>query len=421
MKSIGIIGMGDMGKLYALIFSGLGFDVNGCDLPGKRSQLEKELAGTKIHILDDGTAVSRISDIIFYSVEAENIGKAVKLYGPSTKKGAIVAGQTSVKTPEIEAFQEYLPHNVDIITCHSLHGPSVDPKGQTLAVINHRSTPKTYNIFLETVKKLGSNIVELKDYMEHDKITADTQVTTQVGFESMGTAWKRCESYPWEDASYVGGIDNVKVLMCLRIYAGKPHVYAGLALYNPYAKEQVKQYARSVTDLFGLMIKEDEKVFRQRIEKAKEFVFSNDNSPILLDDDIMREFSLGILPEQKMPNSHLSLLAMVDAWHNLGITPYNNMICQTPLFRLRLGIAEYLFRNTELLEESAHAALFDKKIRGDDLQFAIAVNEWATLIEKGDAEGYKRHFEETKGFFKDKLPEGMKRSNELIKRLSGNR
>lgn len=418
---IGIVGLGDMGILYARRFSSLGFDVNGCDLPEKRGQLEKELEGTGISILDGGIAVSRRSDIIFYSVEAENISNAVKLYGPSTKPGAIVAGQTSVKTPEIDAFQKYLPDDVNIITCHSLHGPSVDPKGQTLAVINHKSTDAAYVRFMETIEKLGSNIVELRDFREHDRITADTQVNTQVGFESMGTAWKRCKSYPWEDASYVGGIDNVKILMCLRIYAGKSHVYAGLALYNPYAQEQVKQYAKSVTDLFGLMIKEDEKAFRQRIEKAKEFVFSNNDSPILIDDNVMGEFSLGILPEQKMSNSHLSLLAMVDAWHNLGINPYNNMICQTPLFRLRLGIAEYLFRNPELLEESIRAALFDKKIRGDDLQFSIAVNEWATIIEKGDAEGYKRHFEETKEFFKDKLPEGMKRSNELIKRLSGSR
>jgi prephenate dehydrogenase (NADP+) len=46
--------------------------------------------------------------------------------------GAIVGGQTSCKAPEIAAFEKYLPTDVDIVSCHSLHGPGVNPKGQPL-------------------------------------------------------------------------------------------------------------------------------------------------------------------------------------------------------------------------------------------------------------------------------------------------
>lgn len=85
-----------------------------------------------------------------YSVEAEFIGKVVQEYGPcayvprrcfhgthmslfqATKLGAIVAGQTSVKAPEQEAFEAYLPEDVHILSCHSLHGPTVNPRGQPL-------------------------------------------------------------------------------------------------------------------------------------------------------------------------------------------------------------------------------------------------------------------------------------------------
>lgn len=414
---IGIIGLGDMGKLYAREFSKQGYIVNGCDLPEKRNQLEKELENTGINILEDGIAVSRRSDLIFYSVETENINRVVKQFGPSTKTGAIVSGQTSVKTPEIEAFDKYLPKDTNIITCHSLHGPTVNPVGQSLAVIRYRSSDEAYKIALETFEKLGSKIIEIPTYEEHDKITADTQAVTHLGFESMGTAWKNTEIYPWENASYVGGIDNVKILMTLRIYGGKSHVYSGLAILNPFAKKQIKQYADSESELFKLMIQEDEKLFSDRIKKAGEFVFGNDDSPILLDDKIMKESNLGNKNERK-PNSHLSLLAMVDAWYNLDINPYKNLICQTPLFRLRLGIVEYLFRDKELLEESIKTALFDKRIRGDDLEFHTAVREWSSIINHGDTEGYKQQFDSTRDFFKERIPEGMKRSNELIKKLS---
>ena len=60
---------------------------------------------------------------------------------------------------------------------------------------------------------------------------------------------------------------------------------------------------------------------------------------------------------------------MGDAWHQLKINPYDNMMCQTPPFKLRLGIVEYLFKNDELLEKTIKTALYDKSIRGDDLEF----------------------------------------------------
>jgi prephenate dehydrogenase len=50
----------------------------------------------------------------------------------ATKQSAIVGGQTSCKAPEIAAFEKHLPEDVDIVSCHSLHGPNVDPKGQPL-------------------------------------------------------------------------------------------------------------------------------------------------------------------------------------------------------------------------------------------------------------------------------------------------
>ena len=50
----------------------------------------------------------------------------------ATKMGAIVGGQTSCKAPELVAFEKHLPDDVEIVSCHSLHGPNVDTKGQPL-------------------------------------------------------------------------------------------------------------------------------------------------------------------------------------------------------------------------------------------------------------------------------------------------
>lgn len=416
--NVGIIGLGDMGKMYAKGFARAGYTVYGSDLPARRAQLEEELSPLGISILYDGKEVSRICDVIFYAVESERIEEVLERYGSSTKYGAIVGGQTSVKHPEIMAFEKHLPKDVHIITCHSLHGPGFDPAGQTMIVIPHRTNAEAYQRMTDLLSCLGSEMVEMKDYKDHDRIVADTQAATHVGFESMGTAWASAGFFPWENASYLGGIDNVKILTTLRIFSYKAHIYAGLAILNPFARQQVKRYAQSESELFKMMIMEEEQAFRIRLYKVRDFVFHESRKPLLLDDQIMQEFSLSASPGVRKANSHLSLLSMADSWYHLQTNPYDNLICQTPPFRLRLGIVEYLFRNEELLEESITAALFDKSIRDDDLEFHSAVREWTSIIGYGDMEGYKQHFDQTKLFFKDRLAQGREQSSAMIKRLS---
>jgi len=391
--------------------------VNVCDLPSKFQELEKELQHTGLNVYKDGYSVSRKSDVIFYSVEAKNIDAVVAQYGPATKVGAVVSGQTSVKEPEVKAFEKHLPPDVHIIPCHSMHGPSVDPTGQPLVLVRHRCDDEHFQLMERILECMNSDVVELS-YLEHDRITADTQAVTHLAFLSMGTAWKTMGQFPWEDESYVGGIDNVKVLMALRIYSNKWHVYAGLAMMNPSAKRQIKQYAQSATDLFKLMIQERKEEFVNRVRTAQRNVFSQAKQPVLLSDDILAMFGLSIIPkDRRRPNSHLSLMAMADCWCRLGIHPYDHMICQTPVFRLLLGITEYLFHNEEMLENSIQAALYDKNLRVDDLEFCTAVRGWVQCIESNDMEGYRMKFEDTASFFEDRLTEANRVSSQLIAQI----
>ncbi len=415
---IGIIGLGDMGKLYACTFAKAGLEVCGCDLPERTLALQQELSPLGITILNDAKEVSNTCDFIFYAVEAEKINEVVAYAGQATKAGAIVTGMTSVKTPEVAAFEKYLPKDCEIILTHPLHGPGFETKGQKLIVAPHRISKESYQKAIKILQTLESEIIELKDYHQHDQIMADTQAVTHMGFESMGTAWKNAGTYPWESGAYVSGIDNVKILTTLRIFSYKAHIYAGLAILNPYASKQIEVYAQSESALFKMMIQEDEVNFRKRIYEAREFCFHGQHNLILFDDAIMKEFSIGSNSALAKSNSHLSLLAMVDAWHQLKINPYDNLVGQTPPFKLRLGIVEYLFKNDELLEETIQTALFDKSIRGDDLEFHTAVREWASIIKYKDMNGYKEHFAQAKTFFEPLLEKGREQSAELIRRLS---
>lgn len=46
--------------------------------------------------------------------------------------------------------------------------------------------------------------------------------------------------------------------------------------------------------------------------------------------------------------------------------------CSLKLFRLWLGVTEYLFRNPRLLDEALDTAIDDKTFRSDDLEFTFA-------------------------------------------------
>ncbi|THU84230.1 Prephenate dehydrogenase [Dendrothele bispora CBS 962.96] len=468
---IGLIGMGAMGKMYASLLAKAGWKrIHVCDLPSKYEELKKQYSNvSNITVMKDGHAVARSSDFMMYSVEAEFINRVVAEYGPSTKIGAIVAGQTSVKAPEKEAFEKYLPEDTEILSCHSLHGPTVSPLGQPLILIKHRARDSSLHLVEQLFKSFGSRYVYLS-YEEHDLVTANTQAVTHAAFLSMGTAWASAKVYPWEQGLYVGGMETVKVNLALRIYSNLWHVYAGLAILNPKAREQIDQYAKSVTEIYKLMVEagnktetekvngdsrepltnghrrgsvvadrngnevERERKLRERVEWAKNKVFGehyNDGkrAPILLSQEILDKFSLGqrsspppspgsSSTSNYTPNSHLSLLAMVDCWAHLSINPFDHLsLAATPLFRLFLGVAEHLFLQPSLLDSAIHSAIYDTWHRSDDLEFVVAARGWSQCVSFGSFEVYRKRFEETRAFFEGRFEEAGKLGSDMIKEV----
>ena len=286
-------------------------------------------------------------------------------------------------------------------------------------LIKHRASEASLARVEAVLRCLGSKQVHLTAAL-HDRITADTQAVTHAAFLSMGKAWHATQQFPWEGARYVGGIENVKINLMLRIYAQKWHVYAGLAILNPQARQQISQYAASTTELFKLMVEGRGAELRERVYAARERVFGTQGKPKwaekpLLRDAVLDRFSLGKRPESTLPNNHLSLLAMVDCWSQLGIVPYDHMICSTPLFRLWLGVTESLFRSPTRLDEALRVAVEDNTFRSDDLEFTFAARGWAECVSLGHFETWRERFVVTQKFFEPRFPEAITVGNEMVK------
>lgn len=420
-KTIGIIGLGDMGVMYAERFSAAGWNVVGSDRESAYAESAARFAGAKFTVVPSGHHVSRVADYVIYSVEAENINSIIKQYVTSTKVGAIVGGQTLCKAPEIAAFVEHAPPDVDIVLLHLLHGPKIDPEGQPLVLILHRASDESVQFVRALVMCLRSKVVDLSA-AEHDRITADTQAVTHAAFLLMGVAWKNSNQYPWETPKWVGGMENAKINILLRIFANKWHVYAGLAITNPLAHAQVLQYLRLACEIFTLMMEGKKDELRARLLRARDWVFNNgrDHEHLLLDDEILEQFLLSKQPPQGTaapPNSHLSLLAIVDSWHRLQLVPYDHMICLTPLFRIFLGVTEYLFCTPGLLDTCFDVAIADTSFRQDDMEFVIASRRWADIITRGDYRLYQDVFEDTQEFFRPMIADANRVGNEMIKTI----
>lgn len=421
--TVGIIGLGAMGKLYARLLSAAGVPVVACDTPGNYEVLKASFLVPGVEIVADGHLVARCADYTIYSVEASNIDAVVREYGPSTKLGSICGGQTSCKAPEVAAFDKYLPADVSIVPIHSMHGPNISTKGQPLAVIPYRLVrADALQQVLDVLACFESRVVVITAE-EHDTITADVQAVTHMAFLAMGTAWMNNRQYPWMNERLSGGLENAKINIALRIYSNSWHVYAGLAITNPQAHVQTVQYAQSVTDLLKLMVSNRREELTTRLLAARDYVFQkvidDPRHSLLLPDELLGRFSLANdVALRDKQNSHLSILGIVDCWFHLQIIPYDHMICSTPLFRILLGVTEYLFMTPGLLDRCISDSLASYKYRGDDIEFVVAARAWSKAVQNGDFGAYRLMFEETQRFFEHMFPEASKIGNEMIKAIN---
>ena len=123
---------------------------------------------------------------------------------------------------------------------------------------------------------------------------------------------------------------------------------------------------------------------------------------------------------------------MVDCWSQLQIVPYDHMICSTPvtsvpeiyvyslihlsqLFRLWLGVTQYLFRKPGLLDEVLTTAIEDRTFRDDDLEFTFAARAWSECVSFGDFQSYRDRFERIQEYFRPRFSEATRVGNEMIK------
>lgn len=434
---IAIIGTGDMGILHARLFSREHEVV--CFNPGKERRLRliksvRDNGLSNVAVPGSISAALKGSRVVILLPPVRAMRDVARMIKSHLEPGATIVVGASVMLPAARSLLEGVPdRRINIIGMHCLFGPTEKRSfaSDSIAAVKIRTTDPA----MRDVKRLFGtafssregrvHIIDIRPGRgrhgrlsasdEHDRIMADTQVVTHIGFQSMGTAWMRAGISPWENAIYKNGIDNAKTLMMLRIFSGKMHVYEALAMQNVHAKRQVAQYAKSVGELLRMMEQGDEVQFRARLEMDREFLRANGIVGIPMRASDVLKGSRHAERHAK-PNSHLSLLAMADSWRVLGTDMHNDIMCSTPPFLVRRLIVGLAFEEPTF-ERSINAAMSSGEIKGHDAVFAGSVRDWTSAVASRNIDAYERLFTGTRDFFKDRLERGRKDSEKLISLL----
>lgn len=90
------------------------------------------------------------------------------------------------------------------------------------------------------------------------------------------------------------------------------------------------------------------------------------------------------------------------------------------LFRLWLGVTEYLFHSPSLLDEVINTAISDLTFREEDLEFTVAARGWAECVESGIFGLYQKRFEGIQSYFEGMFEDATKVGNEMIATIERN-
>ncbi len=230
-KTISVIGgRGKMGRKFIEEFKKTDYNVYVSDLDTKLSNID----------------VAQIGDIVIITVPIHKTIEVIKEIAPFLKRGALLTDFTSVKKLPLKTMEKNCP-NAEIIGGHPLFGPTTEFKNQNFILCkeNEGKYYKWYKYFLEN---LGLNILEMTAD-EHDKQMATIQCLTHFSTLSLGRTLQSMGYDLKKGECIATPVYLMRLYAVGRILAQDPGLYTDMQNFNPYAKEVILKYKKSVDEL----------------------------------------------------------------------------------------------------------------------------------------------------------------------------
>jgi prephenate dehydrogenase len=171
---IGIIGLGNFGKLAAKHLTAAGKQVIAADVVDRAKEAEQ--LGIEFAALEKVLE----SKTIILAVPMEALEQTLNNIKEKLQPGTVVLDVCSLKMFACKAMKRILPENVEIIGTHPLFGPQSAPDsiaGMRIALVNVRAKQEIFDKVKEFCEKLELKVI-VTTAEEHDKQMAVSQALT---------------------------------------------------------------------------------------------------------------------------------------------------------------------------------------------------------------------------------------------------
>ena len=387
-----------------------------------REVLEEMFPGDKFVKANTSVEAVENADYVLFCVPTENVQEYMAEALPHCKKGAIISGQTSRKTPEAEAFDSHMAAHpssgLEMVTIHTMCNPEKsDASKEILGVIRHNCSGAAYEKAREFYGDMSEHVEEFGTIEEHDTCVANTQINTSRTFLSIASGFASAGCFPWCDLGYSSSFDEMKFRLSMRVGSLPGHIYKGIQFGSSQGKEIVAQSAKVERELFKMILGGRVVQYKRRVMSAREKLFGDRRITPILSDEDMTHFGEITSPE---PNSHFSIVHYGVALAESGRMPFEDMKATTPMHTSLVCLLDRLF-NADCELERAILAPFDaSKIREDDLDFHDELMGWSQAILLDDSVSYdSRHSQmrerlEQEGVRKN-VEKGAEKSKEVVR------
>lgn len=390
MTKLAVFGTGIMGE-YSIRELAPKCDKVYISSSKEKDALKRMFPGERFVFADTYKQAVEDADFVLFCVPTHTVHDYMMQVLPHCKKGAVVSGQTSRKTPEAEAFDKFMADNpqsgLELVTIHSMCNPAktTEPHKFILGIVRHNCSDGSYERTKEFYGDMSEHIETFESIDEHDARTANTQINTSKTNLAIASSFANVGCFPWLNETYSTALDEMKFCLAMRTANQKAHIYRNIQFGSPHGKALVAHDIEVEDELFRMIVGGRKKEYIERGLAARETLYKGEKPKPILSDEIMKQF--GVLTSPKS-NSHFSLVQYVIALAESGIGLYEDLKATTPMHTSLVGLADWLFTADGELERALIAPFEDKQLREDDLIFHNQIHGWSDALLFDNETGY---------------------------------
>ncbi|MBW2978405.1 NAD(P)-binding domain-containing protein [Candidatus Woesearchaeota archaeon] len=392
---LAIIGIGNIGDYTARALAPKVEKVNLCT--SRPEEVKKQFPEEKYFVTSNARETVKDADFVIFCDKTEKVYDRMLDILPYCKKGAIISGQTSRKTPEAQAFDEYFSSHPDCgleyVSIHTMCNPRKSQASkEILGIIRQNSSETAYNKAKEFYQDMSEHIEEFESVEEHDTRAANTQINTSRTFLSIASAFARVGCFPWANETYSSAFDKMKFSLAMRAAKLEAHIYRGIQFGSEYGKDLVRHAIEVESELYGMIVGNKRKQYMARVLAAKKKLFGSGKLEPILDDEAMSQFGNLVIND---PNSHFSIIQWaVDAAEN-GRDIFEDLKATTPMYTSLVCLTDRLFtaEDGRALERAIVAPFDNPQLRTDDLDFHDEIQGWSSALLYDNVAAYNSRHE----------------------------